>query len=570
MKSTVSKQLTRQFYHGNMKNLILAFCFTVLLAFTSLMASWLIQQIIDTSTEASSTFSLEQLGLIGLGIALLVTIAYGIGYFSKPRFLSKAMQQYRSHAFSCLSRKNISAFSQENTSLYLSALSNDASTIENDYLGSLFPIMVQLLEFAGALALMLYYNPLLTLIAAIFSLLPLAAAILTGNRLTEAEKNVSAQNESFVGMLKDCLSGFALIKAFKAEKPVGQLFAQSVCHLASAKCKRRKLDTILAMLSNLSYFLPQFGVFLSGAYLAMNGADITAGVVLVFVQLMNYVIAPLQQIPQLMAGRRAAKALIDKLADHLEINVSDDGQNVSPVLKRGISIHNLGFSYDGQTAVFSGLNAALEAGKSYAIVGASGSGKSTLLQLMMAAYSTYTGQICYDGTDVRAISTHSLYDLVSLVQQNVFVFNSTIRENITMFHEFPDEDVAAAIRLSGLDALVASRGEEALCGENGCLLSGGEKQRIAIARSLLRKTPVLLADEATSSLDAQTAHQVSKAILALEGLTRIVVTHSLDAGLLRQYDCILTLKNGAIAEAGGFEELMAQKGYFYSLYTVSQ
>ena len=160
--------------------------------------------------------------------------------------------------------------------------------------------------------------------------------------------------------------------------------------------------------------------------------------------------------------------------------------------------------------------------------------------------------------------------MVSLVQQNVFIFNASIRDNITMFSDFPREEVDRAIELSGLSKLIAERGEDYLCGENGSGLSGGEKQRISIARSLLKKSNVMLVDEATAALDAQTAHQVSSAILDLGDLTRIVVTHSLEENLLKRYDCVLTLKNGTVFEAGSFDELMAKKGYFYSLFTVSQ
>ncbi len=150
------------------------------------------------------------------------------------------------------------------------------------------------------------------------------------------------------------------------------------------------------------------------------------------------------------------------------------------------------------------------------------------------------------------------------------MFNATIKDNITMFREFPEEQIHEAIRLSGLSMLVEEKGEGYLCGENGSGLSGGEKQRISIARSLLKKSQVLLVDEATAALDAETAYQVSGAILGLEGVTSIVVTHALDEGLLKQYDGIITLKNGAIVESGTFEELIAEKGYFYSLFTISQ
>ena len=203
-------------------------------------------------------------------------------------------------------------------------------------------------------------------------------------------------------------------------------------------------------------------------------------------------------------------------------------------------------------------------------MGASGCGKSTLLNLLMASDTDYSGSIRYDDTELREIRTDALYELVSVIQQNVFIFNASIRDNITMFSDFPREEVDRAMEQSGLSALVEARGEGFQCGENGCNLSGGEKQRISIARSLLKKSRVLLVDEATAALDAQTASQVSGAILDLRGITRIVVTHSLEESQLKRYDRILTLKNGRIHEEGTFAELMAKKGYFYSLFTVAQ
>ena len=169
----------------------------------------------------------------------------------------------------------------------------------------------------------------------------------------------------------------------------------------------------------------------------------------------------------------------------------------------------------------------------------------------------------------RTISSQSLYELISIIEQNVFVFNASIVENITMFRPFPQSEIDSAIKQSGLSALIAQRGPDYFCGENGAGLSGGERQRISIARSLLRKSRVLLADEITAALDAETAKQVSNAVLSLEGLTRIVVTHKLDSALA-QYDCIVVLKAGCIVQSGSFDALMASKDYFYSLYTVSQ
>ena len=323
-------------------------------------------------------------------------------------------------------------------------------------------------------------------------------------------------------------------------------------------------------MGNFTGILAQFGVFFVGAWLTVTGRGASAGIVMSFVQMMNYIINPISRVPYILAKREAAFALIDKLARALNNNVRDEGAHIPLTLSDGIHMDNVTFSYDGEKEALSHVTTTFEAGKSYAIVGGSGSGKSTLLNLLMASYSNYEGTIHFDDNELRNISSSSLYELVSLIQQNVFVFNNSVRDNVTMFHPFDDNAVNQALALSGLSEFIARRGEVALCGENGCYLSGGEKQRISIARSLLRKSPVLLMDEATAALDTQTAFRVIGSILDLKGLTRIVVTHALDETILKRYDKILAMKAGHLVESGTFEELMEKKGYFYSLFTVSQ
>ena len=181
----------------------------------------------------------------------------------------------------------------------------------------------------------------------------------------------------------------------------------------------------------------------------------------------------------------------------------------------------------------------------------------------------YTGSILYDDNELSQINREFLYDVVSTIQQSVFVFNSSIRNNITMFGDFSRGEINRVVEMSGLSDLVALKGLDYQCGENGSNLSGGEKQRISIARALLRNSKVLLVDEATASLDAQTSSLVLNSILDIENMTRIVVTHDLDENILKRFDNIITLKNGSVYESGKFDELMAEKGYFYSLYTVS-
>ncbi len=564
------RQFTRLFYRGNHLNFVLALTVSLLGMALNLAISWLLQQTIDLATGTGNTLSLPQLAVVTLALLAACVVFDALGALAKPRFLSRAIAQYREYAYAELLKKSLATFTRENTSTYLSALSNDANSIEVNYLQKLFEFSGNALLFAGSLAMMFWYSPPLALAALAFSALPLAASVLTGPRLAKAETRVSQENEGFVAALKEGLSGFSVVKSFQAEREALDLFVKSSRQVQDAKCRRLRWGSLLTSVGSTAAAAAQLGVFLIGCWMALSGWGVTPGVMVIFVNLMSCSNLFVSALPDFISNRTACNALIDKLAGALAVNLQTAGRAIPRRLEQGIAVEGLTFGYAPGQPVLHGVTARFEAGKSYAVVGASGSGKSTLLRLLMAGGSGYGGSIRYDSAELREVSTDSLYELVSLVEQNVFVFGSSIRDNITMFRDFPQEQVDRAVRLSGLQPLIEAKGESYQCGENGANLSGGERQRISIARSLLRQAPVLLVDEATAALDKETAFQVSGAILDLDGLTRIVVTHALDEALLRRYDGILVLKNGAVAECGRFDELMARKGYFYSLYTVAQ
>lgn len=564
------KEYTRQFFYKNKINFGVAFLSTMMTAVINLLIVWLLQQMIDTVSRVQGAFSIYKLTLLTWGVILLIIISKIMNWISKPRFMQRAMQQYKDYAFQKLSQKSIAAFSRENTANYISAFLGDAANIEKGYLEMLFDMTAHMVIVVGSLIMMLIYSPVMTVIACFFFILPIGVSFLTGNKVEKAEKKVSEKNGEFIAALKDSLSGFTVMKSFRAETAIASLVKKRNQEAEDAKCEKRKLMVVISGLAGIAGVTAQLGTFLIGAYLVLSGKGITPGILIVFLDLTANVIGPIQEFPELFASKKAAVALIYKLAEALEDNVRDEGMEVPKQLKYGIRVEDVSFGYEKGCHILQNMNVVFEKGKSYAIVGASGSGKSTLLNLLVASYGNYQGKIYYDDYEMKEISSVSLYDMISIIQQNVFVFNASIRDNITMFGKFAKEEVERAIELSGLSKLMKQKGENYICGENGSGLSGGEKQRISIARSLLRDAQVLLVDEATASLDTMTACQVSNAILDLKDITRIVVTHNLDAVLLKRYDCIMALKNGKIEEKGTFEELMKQKNYFYSLYTVSQ
>lgn len=567
---SLKRELTAQFYRGNVANFTVAAFAALAGGSLNLIISWIMQQLIDAASGTEGALPLSALTKISGAFILLCVALFLLKYASEPRFVVKAMRQYKDFAFQKLTEKSASSFRKESAATYLSALTNDAGSVEADYLAQQLEVITKAVTFAGALAMMLWYSPLMTAIAAGLTVLPLIASILTGGKLQAAERRVSNRNRDFTAALTDFLGGFSVVKTFKAEREIVRLFAQSNRTLEGEKYARRRLKTLVGMIGAVTGIVAQLGVFLAGVYLALTGRGLTAGAVILFVNLMNFMIEPVAQLPGLLASRKAALGLVGKLAEALEDDAEAGGGTERAELRKDIRLENVSFSYDGEKEILHQLSATFEAGKAYAVVGASGSGKSTLLNLLTTAGAEYQGEILFDGTDLRRIAPESLYELTSVIQQNVFVFDASIRDNIAMFREFSEDELDDAIGRAHLSGLLAERGRDYRCGENGKRLSGGEKQRISIARSLLKRASLLLADEATAALDAETARQVTSDLLDLNGVTRIVVTHTLNEALLRRYDGILVMKNGRIEESGRFEELMEKKGYFYALYTVAQ
>lgn len=444
--------LVRQFFLHNHETAFWGFLVVILNTILNLSIAWQMQQLIDIAAGRDALLTLKQVFLVLLLLFVLMAITMVLNIYARPLFLKRALQQYREYAFKQLTAKSAFAFNKEQTSIYLSALTNDAASIETNYLTALFTLPANVLMLIGALGLMLYYSPLLTAASVTASLLPLCASLLAGSRLPEQEKEVSDKSESFMATLKDMLLGFSVIKSFQAEKEAIRLFSGTNSRMQNAKCHAARIRTGLQSLGGAAGNLTIFIVFLFGATLALSGHGVTAGVVMVFVQLMETFESSLSVIPQIWASRKAADALIRKLAAALaDDNRSSNGFPAPSVLKNGITVQNLCFAYDNGAPALRDISFQFAAGGKYAVVGSSGSGKSTLLGLLQGSYEKYQGSIFFDEKERKTLHPDSLYDSVSVIQQNVFIFNSSIWDNITMFRDFPSEQVARVIQLAGLN-----------------------------------------------------------------------------------------------------------------------
>lgn len=564
----IRKRYLKEIVCQSRKWLVMAGIAMLILSIYNIVISWLLQTIIDI-VSGDSSMTILQVGIIAMITFLIFIAAYVIYRVARPKYLYQAMLCYKQKIFCKMIDKNLSSFRKENTSQYLSMYTNDAKMIEMYYFDSVLEMMDLTVSFVGALLLMLWYSPILTVFGLILSVLPIAASLPIANKMAEAERKVSDGNGEFVSIVRDILQGFPVIKSFQAEKEMKKNFFRENEKMEHLKYQSRYIEESINLWGTAASVMMRLGIFLIGAWMSVSGYGVTPGIVLVFLQLMNYVISPIERIPSILAKRKAAIGLIEKMLVSVQINQEQMKENKIGMLKKGISLKDVSVSI-GNKNVLHHLNFEFEIGKKYAVVGSSGAGKSTLINTIMGVFSPVQGEVLFDGIDSREIQPESLFQVMALVQQSVFVFRDTIRNNITLFKEFDEEKVKKAADQAGLRELIDKRGLNDSCGENGNKLSGGERQRIAIARALLRGSQVLLLDEATAALDNQTSYAVIDAVLSMKEMTEIIVTHRLEEKLLYQYDEILVMHAGEIVEKGTFQELMQKKGFFYSLYVVSK
>ena len=565
----LNKELYRTPFSNGKKWFLISMISMVILSAYNLIISWLLQKIIDLAAGIDKT-PFYQLALVSLLSFLVFIVFYFIFRYAHPKFLQTLSTSYKDLLFAKILRNNSSLVSEIGSGQFLSKLSNDLKSIEENYFDFYITLIDIGISFVGAIVLMLWYSPVLTMVAIALSILPLLASIPASKEITKTEKNLSKKNAEFMEFMRDTLSGFSVIKSFQAESELENRFHEENVKIEKAKFLRRFAEENINLLSTAASVVMRLGVFLFGAWLSLSNSHVTPGIVLVFLQLLTFIITPIEKIPSLFANRKAARSLIAQ-TEELFYEKDDEQEKLEiNTLKSAIEVQNLSFSYENTEKALQAVSLTFHAGKKYAIVGASGSGKSTLFKLLTKYSNEYNGNILFDGIDLRNITYSSLSQIISVVQQNVFVFHDSIYNNICLYKNIPEKEFDCVIQKSGLSSLIQQKGKNFSCGANGNKLSGGEKQRISIARALLRNASILLMDEASSALDEKTADEIMHSILDMPGTTSLVITHRLNSTLLKKYDGICVLHHGKIIEFGPFDELMKNKGLLYSLVLLSQ
>ncbi|MGV3490747.1 MAG: ABC transporter ATP-binding protein [Devosia sp.] len=431
-------------------------------------------------------------------------------------------------------------------------------------------LFIAIMTFIGAFALMWLMHWQLALITTI--IVPFMTWLVSkyGAKMTENWENLFGKVSDFNIRVQESVGGIRVVKAFANEDYERGLFAKNNEGYKATKLSAYAYMTASIALSYLSTRLVQLVVMVAGTWFVIRGELSYGGfvgfllMVNVFFQPIDKITSVLESYPKGIAGFRRFVGLLDTEPD----TADRPGAKVVDHLKGDIEYREVSFSYSGKDSILRGLNLTVKAGETVALVGPSGAGKTTICSLLPRFYDVTAGAITIDGIDIRDMTQGSLREQIGIVQQDVFLFGSTIRENVAYGRlGSTDEEIWEALRRASLDAFIRTLpdGLDTLAGERGVKLSGGQKQRMAIARIFLKNPPILILDEATSALDTATEQAIQQALAELSrGRTTLVVAHRL--ATIRNADRIVVVAPEGIVEQGSHGELLERRGAYARLH----
>lgn len=519
--------------------------------------------------------SQEWLLILLASAALLVIYAINTGLMAIVTYWGHMLginieTDMRRAAFNHLQKLSFSYFDNQKTGHIVGRLTKDLEEIGEVAHHGPEDLFIAIMTFAGALALMFSVNPQLAMITAV--VVPLTAWVTShfGGRMTHNFRRLFQRVGDFNARIEENVGGIRVVQAFANEQHERKLFEQDNQNYRRVKLDAYKLMAASTSLSYMSMRLTQMVVMIAGAYFVLSG-ELTAGGFIGFLLLVGVFFRPVEKInsvietyPKGIAGFRRFTELIDTEPD---IADAPDAVDVDH-LKGEIAYQNVSFGYSPDKPVLENVDLSIRAGETIAFVGPSGAGKTTICSLLPRFYEIGGGSITIDGMDIRAMTKVSLRQQIGIVQQDVFLFGGTIRENITYGRLGASEaDIIEAARQARLEEMLAGlpQGLDTVIGERGVKLSGGQKQRVAIARMFLKNPPILILDEATSALDTETERAIQRSLGELsQGRTTLIIAHRL--ATIQGADRIVVIDGNGILEQGTHQDLIAKSGAYTRLH----
>lgn len=472
----------------------------------------------------------------------------------------------RNDLYGHIQRLSYRFFDNTKTGKLLTRLTNDLMNVGEMAHHGPEDLFIAVMTLLGAFLIMLNIHVELAIISFIIVPLILIIAIYFNKKMTIAFRELFSRVSDFNHMIEDKVGGIRLVQAFANEDREMASFKKLNDAFRKTKLKAYK---IMALNTSTTYMLMRLVtvfILIAGAYYTMRG-ELTFGEFAAFILMSNILFKPLEKInavielyPNGIAGFKHFTEIMDEFPD------VDDRENAKTLenINGRITYNDVTFGYDNQT-VLKDISLTVNPGETIAFVGPSGAGKTTLCSLLPRFYDVTDGSITIDGTDIRDYTLKSLRENIGTVQQDVFLFSGTLKDNVAYGKpDATDEEIYEALEKAQLKSLVDSypKGLDTVVGERGVKLSGGQKQRIAIARMFLKNPPILILDEATSALDTATEIQIQSALNRLaEGRTTLVIAHRL--ATIKNADRIMVVTKNGIAESGRHDELLEIKGGVY-------
>lgn len=516
--------------------------------------SLVMSALIDCAGKNAEELLWTLLGSIGYVIlCILLELSYRC---MRAKVLTDARYSLKKDIFAALMNRSVADFDAGNSGEYMNELSNNLNQFENVYWGNYLCLLESLMSFCAAAAICIALQPLMLVLMIFLALLSMGVTRLSASPLEKSMERFAESAERYTTEIRDDFAGFRLIRSYGILPAILRKYENKNRGMEDANRRNAYCRIFCAYAGNFVGLLSTVLVMAMAAYFSMKGR-FSAGMVIAFGHLIGNIISPIVSMPSIVANFRASKPLQERFRNILA--KTDDMDSAKKrhccektgsiaqkpnCLREKIILERVSYGYREGQEVLHELSYCFRVGKHYAIVGKSGCGKSTLLSLLLGYYPDYGGSIFYDGAELRELSRECLGSTAAYVSQDTFLFQDTIWNNITLYEEkYTRQDVESALAQAGLSEFAASlpEGLSTMAGENGRNLSGGEKQRLSLARALLRRNKVLLLDEFTANLDRETAEKIEEKIMELEECLVIAVTHRLEPGAVSRYDGILDL-----------------------------
>lgn len=457
------------------------------------------------------------------------------------RLLYCARTSLKQDLFCAYFRKNTADYEKDNSAQYINEITSNVNTFSDVYFTNVLQLPMVFLVFCMAVVLCILIEPTMLFVIVAFSVVIAVVSKKCGQRLQNSTGALAQGNGRYLAALKDYFAGYRLIKNYNCAAAVTALHQKENEEAERLKEKNSNDGSLYARVNELLGLASTLAIMGVAGVFAVKGS-FEIGIVFAFGQLAGKIMSPIMQASGIYVQFQSAKALSVKFSESLKTEGGNrKKQERKAEFCSGITVQDLRFAYPDRTLRYA--DKTFNKGGKYLITGQSGSGKSTFLNLLAGMYDNYEGSLRYDDVEVRDMEAESLSLLVSVVSQEAFLFNDTLKNNITLYdNKYQEEEIQRAVRLAGLEEFVkglshdGETGLEVRVSENGSNFSGGEKQRINLARAILKGSPVLLLDEITASLDEKTADEVERAVLALEGATVLFVTHKVNERLAGFYD----------------------------------